>query len=318
MATEMWSGGDVWPRITKLCRKAKTAFVAVAYFGKGASKLLPLPKGSTLVVDFGEDAVRSGQTNPDEILKMIEKRGVEVHSCGNLHAKVFVLGRTVVVGSANVSTNSAEHLLEATVEVTDTALRQSCIEFVKSLRGDVVGPEWAKKMKKLYKPPHIRHAKGPQRVKRTPEHSLIWAVPLIVEDWEDEDYRQEAEGLPAAEKLLKDSKHFVVDTFLWNGGRFRDQLKLLQRVLTCTEIRRGKILVAPPAKVLSVRRYKNGRSKRMIVYHEARKGSRRRNLKNVKLWLGSRATVLAKLKSPRVIRDTQLIYKLGQLWPTGK
>jgi hypothetical protein len=79
----------VWDHITGLVKKQPTkCSVAVAYFGSGASKLLPLKKGSILVVDMSERAVRSGQTKPSEVLKLINV-GVETHTVDNLHAKVF-------------------------------------------------------------------------------------------------------------------------------------------------------------------------------------------------------------------------------------
>ena len=63
------------------------------YFGTGGAELLPLRPGSLLVVRFDTEAVRSGQTNPSEIIKLLS-RSVEIHACRNLHAKVFVFGDT--------------------------------------------------------------------------------------------------------------------------------------------------------------------------------------------------------------------------------
>lgn len=55
-------GREPWAELTKFARKHRSAaHLAVAYFGKGGSKLLPLAKGSVLVVDASEAAVKSGQ-----------------------------------------------------------------------------------------------------------------------------------------------------------------------------------------------------------------------------------------------------------------
>jgi hypothetical protein len=65
----------VWKSITASAKAArKPALVAVAYFGQGASKLMPLPAGSRLVVDASEGAVKSGQTLPADLVR-IQKRG---------------------------------------------------------------------------------------------------------------------------------------------------------------------------------------------------------------------------------------------------
>src|SRR5437870_2463699 len=109
----------LWQRITALAKKnAHCSLVAVAYFGGAASELLPLGRGSVLVVDMSPRAVRSGQTDPSEIIKLLEK-GVQIHSVENLHAKVFVLGSHVIIGSANASRHSANCLIEVAVETAD-------------------------------------------------------------------------------------------------------------------------------------------------------------------------------------------------------
>jgi hypothetical protein len=79
MKTEFVSKG-IWKALTASAKSArKPALVAVAYFGQGASKLLPLPAGSRLVVDASDNAVKSGQTQPSD-LKRLQKRGVVIYS----------------------------------------------------------------------------------------------------------------------------------------------------------------------------------------------------------------------------------------------
>ena len=65
---------DLWPTITRLARKSGRKHVAVAYLGSGASRLLPLGRGDSLVVDMSPGAVKSGQTNPFEV-ENTSKRG---------------------------------------------------------------------------------------------------------------------------------------------------------------------------------------------------------------------------------------------------
>src|SRR5262249_36005570 len=114
-----------WKRLTKLAWQTTSAKVAVAYLCQGASKLLPLKSGSVLVVDLSKAAVRSGQACPQEVIKLLRK-GVEVHSCSNLHAKVFAFGRRAIIGSTNVSRNSEHALIEAAVETTEPEVVRSC------------------------------------------------------------------------------------------------------------------------------------------------------------------------------------------------
>jgi 4-hydroxy-3-methylbut-2-enyl diphosphate reductase IspH len=72
-------GSDIWSAIrTEAKQYQGKSFVAVAYFGTGASKRLPLKKESILVVDATDRAVKSGQTNPSE-LKKLQDKGVLHH-----------------------------------------------------------------------------------------------------------------------------------------------------------------------------------------------------------------------------------------------
>ena len=92
MATKFHSD-DSWSRIRDLARMRGRRLVAVPFLGKGAIRRLPLQAGDLLIVRLDEATVKSGQTSPFEIGKFLRK-GVEVHAQSNLHAKVFVFGKT--------------------------------------------------------------------------------------------------------------------------------------------------------------------------------------------------------------------------------
>ena len=60
---ERFVGGRVWATLTNAAKRSSgQSYIAVAYFGKGAARLLPLTRGSYLVVDASDMAVKSGQT----------------------------------------------------------------------------------------------------------------------------------------------------------------------------------------------------------------------------------------------------------------
>lgn len=64
--------GNIWSELTKTVRKSRLkSIVAVAYFGKNAANMLPLSKGSVLLVDASVTALKNGQTCPDELLKLL-------------------------------------------------------------------------------------------------------------------------------------------------------------------------------------------------------------------------------------------------------
>jgi len=152
-------GGSVWGAITASSRAHKgPSDVAVAYFGQGVTKLLTLARGSRLVVDASEQAVKSGQTHPASLLAL-HRKGVSIFSVKNLHAKVFVFGRTAFIGSANVSERSARQLFEAVVRTTDTRVVRDARDFVRESCIDPLRTEHLRTLQGIYEPPKIAGGK---------------------------------------------------------------------------------------------------------------------------------------------------------------
>jgi phosphatidylserine/phosphatidylglycerophosphate/cardiolipin synthase-like enzyme len=164
----------LWRSLTRSTKSArKPALAAVAYFGKGASGLLPLPSGSHLVVDASEHAVKKGQTHPAD-LKRLQKNGVIVFSSTSLHAKVFVIDNVAFIGSANVSGRSARILTEALVKTSDRAVVRDAKSFVKGLCLDEMGPDRLDKLQKLYRPPKPPGGGVPPKKDRSRSRAYGW------------------------------------------------------------------------------------------------------------------------------------------------
>ncbi|MDR7555725.1 MAG: hypothetical protein QN157_08965 [Armatimonadota bacterium] len=288
--------------------------VAVPYFGTGGADLLPLRRGSLLVVRFDTEAIKTGQTNPSEIIRLLN-RGVEVHACRNLHAKVFVFGDTAVIASSNVSRSAANHLIEAGLATSSPALVSASRRFVESLRGDPIGLEFARRMKKLYRPPRggrIQRGAGPTA--GAPLHSRMWAVPLVRGSFEEEDRLQRDEAREAAKRRRENPRATRIEDFLWTGDSFLDRLHLGHRVVMVTDEANGKRMVSPPGRVLAIRKYRVRNQSRAIIALEVPKDARNRSIQRVVRSIGPTARILRKLASPREIRDGMLAMSLARMW----
>ncbi len=318
MSTKLVSNG-IWGQITKAATtSAASANVAVAYFGAGASKLLPLKRGSRLVVDFSDRSVKSGQTCPADILKLI-RAGVDVYNVPNLHAKVFVFRNRAFIGSANVSQSSASALVEAVVVTDDRRLVGSMRRFVRKLCLDWVTLHEAKQMVRFYRPPKFNQVDGPVRCRpggRNPKRFAVRAdVPpvritqLHHMDWDEEEWQAQRAGKKVARRRIRDTRHYAVDEFLIEG---RCQHVRRDTVIQVTDVGHGKRLVSPPAKVVHWQPVPNRRPMETIVFVEMPKKCRRKNLKSVIRLLGGKARGL--LSSDRVIRDRSFAEKLLSLW----
>jgi hypothetical protein len=126
------TGRAVWQYLSPALRRAKNVHAAISYFGQGGARLAPLRRGHTLVVDMSLKACSQGVTDPREIRKLIRK-GVQVFSLENLHAKTLVIDDSLVVGSANVSHNSADTLEEAALVTTNTSSARTANRFIEQL-----------------------------------------------------------------------------------------------------------------------------------------------------------------------------------------
>jgi len=207
--------GKVWPKITASIKAAKNpCYAAVAYMGQGRARLLPLPKGSKLVVDASLGAVRSGQTDPRELLILHDKE-VEIYSHPGLHAKVVVADRTIFIGSANVSQRSANQLTEAVFSSRDPALVKDAITFIDDLPVRQLGPRELRQLQSEYRPPkNVPQASDPRT---TQKRSSVYIYYLGWGDYDEAGQVIAAKGAMRAErKRTKRSRHFL-DDFEWNG-----------------------------------------------------------------------------------------------------
>lgn len=155
------AGRELWRATTTALRKARRAWAALAYLGQGGGQLLPVRKGSTLVVDMSLRAVKAGATDPKEVRKLL-RRGVEVFTRGSLHAKAFVTERVAIVGSANASHRSRDYLDEVAVLVKDEAVRRDLRSVIESYCTEPVRAEYLKRCLKAYRPPRGGAGGGPE------------------------------------------------------------------------------------------------------------------------------------------------------------
>jgi hypothetical protein len=301
----------IWPQLTKAVSGSRQpCAVAVAYFGKGASGLLPLSKGSSLVVDASERAVASGQTCPADLRNMV-KRGVTVFSVPNLHAKVFVLDRVAYVGSTNVSNRSANQLVEAVIRTTEPSAVRAARSFVREHCLHELTPELLKRLVKLYRPPQIPGGRrGKKRVKESPDHPtlprLLFAQ-LVTEDWSDIDQSLHDSGQTVAKKRLKNPRRFELDSFRWLGNcPYRRGDVVIQVV----DEGNGSVLMEVPGNVLHVRTRRDGNKRVSFVYLE-QPVRRRRRVKAVAQVLGC---AQKRLQRDGVIRDQSFAQALLNMW----
>ena len=308
MSTAFLSQG-IWPEITKTVRASrKRCFVAVAYFGAGSSRRLPLPKGSLLVVDASKRAVASGQTCPADLTRLLN-RGVSIYSVPNLHAKVFVVGRTAFIGSANVSKNSAEELIEAAVRTTDPSVVSTPRQFVLDHCLHEL-TEVLKQLAAIYRPPQVPGGgRGrPRDTSSRPTLPRLLLAQLEREDWSEREPQLHDKGLVVAKKFREHPRSWVMDDFRQTG---KCRYVVGDVVIQVTNEGNGRVMVTPPANVIHLlppRR--EGNTTVSFVYLE-RPDRNRRQLQSLARALGC---TRAELGRDRVIRNPDFKQALLKAW----
>lgn len=290
--------------------------MAVPFVGTGATKRLPLRRGDVLVTKFDMGSIRSGLVNPREIAAYI-KRGVEVHSVGNLHAKVYVFGRAAVVGSANLSASSEHQLQEAACEFNEPRVVSKCRRFVLRLRGEIVELKFARSQIPFWRPPRGPYRKRQNRSgSKAIEQSPLVAVSLDALGYDEVDVAASKVAQRMARPRVADHSRFRLDDFRWTG-RFPKALKRGSRVLMCTSNVHGRVDVTAPARVLEIRKYRSRRgAERAIVVVEARKFIRERRLRDLLRSLGPDGAPLKSVRGSKALRNHALVSALGQVWPS--
>ena len=262
------------------------------------------------MVDASDGAVKSGQTCPADLLKMVG-RGVTVYSVPNLHAKVFVLGRTAFIGSANASNRSASQLVEAVIRTTDPDAVGAAREFVSGLCLHELTPEVLKRLDKLYVPPRIaggkRGKKAPRESVPSPTLPRLFLAQLERERLSESEQAIHDAGLPIAKKRRQHSRGFELETFWVTGKHPYEPGDVVFQVV---DEGKGNLLVSPPGNVLYVRSRWSGTRHLAFVYLERPSRNRRH------LTLLARALHCARkrLKHDGVIRDKVLGRALLNYW----
>ena len=276
MSIKLFTEG-IWSELTGAVKKSKIkALAAVAYFGKNGAAMLPLPKGSILVVDASELTVTKGLTCPDELLKLYYK-GVKIFSKDNLHAKIFVVGRTLYVGSTNVSQNSKNYYQEAILNTTDRKAISDAKEFfqTKCLTLEL-GENELLRLKKMYNPP--KDFKNSNRSKKSFQKQISFHIyHLETVNYSDEEKKQSKQGkIDAARKFQNVSRH-VSDEFLCTNAL---KAKLGDIILQIT--REGdQVYVSPPGRLYHIRKWSNGKKIKQLCYVEVPM-RRRKNIERIK------------------------------------
>jgi len=123
--------GNIWKQVAPQAKAAKRRLVAVAYVSTAGQ--LAFKRNDVLICDASDRAIGGGETSA-RLLEALARRGVEIRSRPDLHAKIAVLGSHALIGSCNLSVASAEALTELALFTDRKTVVAQATAFIHALR----------------------------------------------------------------------------------------------------------------------------------------------------------------------------------------
>lgn len=254
----------LWARIAALARRNRGRnLVAVPYVSAGASKLLKLGRGDVLLSALTKANSRSGAVCPAELRKLSE-RGVHLYQQADLHAKVYLLGRTLIVCSANLSGPSRDRLDETGVLSTERSCVREARAWFRARLTQPVMPKWLKECERVYRPP--RNPVGGRGSRNGPDVPAmrVWLMHVSPIDPPDEEAttRKAGEAIARQRKTRGTSLEWLRFT---GRPRFLDRASDGDAIVQVWEEARGQGLeVYPLARLLHHRMGRSGQKGRVV------------------------------------------------------
>lgn len=213
--------GNIWKQVAARTNATKRRLTAVAYVS--SDRHLKLRRNDVLICDASERAIKTGETSAP-VLQSLFRRGVEIRSRPDLHAKVAVLGRHVLIGSCNLSASSAEDLTELALLTDRKQVVAQATAFIHGLRetSEEIDDAFLRRILKIKVRPARRHGRKRQG-KTTRFGDKVWLV--SVRQLADDSFPNEQHFVEKAEKkadtLVADNDS-TVSWIRWTGkARFR-------------------------------------------------------------------------------------------------
>lgn len=243
--------GDIWKQVTPYAREAKRRLVAVAYVTTDGH--IGFRRNDVLVCDASDRAISAGETSAS-LLQSLHRKGVELRSRSDLHAKVAVLGRHALIGSCNLSASSSDHLTELALLSDRKQVVAQATAFIHALRetSEEIDDVFLQRILKLKVRPARRS--GPRRKGQPPPFgNKVWLI--SIHEVAEDSFSKEQPFVENAEKkassLVAEKDASISWIRLTGKTRFRDVARPGDRVIRIRKSLSGKrVTVLSPCPIV--------------------------------------------------------------------
>jgi hypothetical protein len=236
--------GDIWKQVRLYAKAAKRRLVAVAYVSTDGH--IGFRRNDVLVCDASDKAIKSRETSA-QLLQSLHRKGVELRSRPDLHAKAAVFGQHALVGSCNLSASSAEDLTELALLSDRKQVVAQTTAFIHALRetSEEIGVDFLRRILKIKVLPARR--RGPKRKGQAIRlGNKVWLI--SVHQLAEDSFPKEQPFVDKAEKkasLLVADKDSTISWIRWTGkARFRADARPGDMVIQIWKSLSGKRVTA--------------------------------------------------------------------------
>jgi len=269
---------NVWKQIARQACKEKRKYAAIAYVSN--DQYVRFGKGDILVCDVSDQAIRTGETSPAVLLRFF-KAGAQLFSRPNLHAKIMVFGKNVLIGSCNLSDSSATSLREAALLSSRSVIRSQAVAFIHRSREEAepIDRHFLERIRKI-KVLRRRPVSLVRRSRARPLGNRTWVV--RTEDLDPNRFKDEEKWVERAVKEVKQrlaDPESEISWIRWTGhDGFRKLAKEGDTIIDMGSSQRGKrVVVSAPTAILK----RQDRQKKWTrFYFEVTKGRRKMSWTN--------------------------------------
>lgn len=255
-------GEAVWATLGELARRASAGkMVATGYLGDRAGDRLRLGEGDVLLVAMSEGNAKNGSVSPKEV-RRLQRLGTEVFVDERLHAKVYLFGEVVAVGSPNLSINS-QWLHETLLVSRDRQIVLGVRRWFEQHCVTPVTPEWLDHCLSIYKPPRFIGTKG----SRQSVEGRLWLLGLSEMEFPEDEAEDREDGEEEARRTAKSG--FTVEPLRFTGSSlFAREVKVGDLAIQVWNEARSR-RVYPHARIVGVQRTRSARGAKVLyVYVE--------------------------------------------------
>lgn len=230
--------------------------IAVAYVGPDSVTGLKLQKGDVLHCALSLRNAKAGIVCPGE-LKRLRKQRVRLFASESLHAKIYLFGKTAIVGSANLSRRS-QVLDEAGLLTTDKTAVAEIRRWFKERQDEEISDAFLEKCNKVYRPPSWNpfETKGSRersaanggsvsvrasgRITDSERWWFLWDVGPA--DYDEDQDRLAKQANTAAKKRVGPQRWASLVPILWIGKKALKEMQVGDKIVCAEPKGRGQVV----------------------------------------------------------------------------